>query len=79
MDWQPIETAPKDNKRLLYLARFNPDTGALEGIDWDGEWASDSESWEMPQVYWYWSSAHATVEEPTHWAYQEGPPPMTNP
>lgn len=73
--WQPIETAPRDNKRPLYLAAFN-DKGEMCSIDFDGAWESESESWEIPQVYYFWKSAYGTVEEPTHWAYQdEGPPP----
>lgn len=68
--WLPIESAPRDNKRLLYLARFNPDTGELQELDFDGIWESESESWEMPQVYYFWASA-CGIEEPTHWAYQD--------
>ena len=76
LGWQPIETAPKDNCRPLYLASFNSDTGELMALDWDGSWESESESWEIPQIYYYWASANGSVEEPTHWAYQDGPPPV---
>lgn len=72
-EWQPIETAPTDNKRLLYLATIVD--GRIIELDFDGIWESDSESWEMPQVYHYWASAKG-IEEPTHWAFQdEGAPP----
>lgn len=74
MQWHPIETAPQDNKRMLLLARFNPDTGELQELDFDGCWHSESESWELPEVYWYWASANGRVEEPTHWAYQDDEP-----
>ena len=67
--WQPIETAPKDNKRPLWLARFNDD-GTMQSFDYNGSWESESESWEMPQVYYYWASESGNVEEPSHWAYQ---------
>lgn len=77
VDWQPIETAPKDNKRPLYLARFN-DKGELVELDFDGSWESESESWELPQVYYYWASASG-IEEPTHWAYQDSTPPTGGP
>lgn len=73
--WLPIETAPRDNKRMLYLARFDDD-GRLEALDFDGIWHHESESWEMPQVYYFWASAHG-IEEPTHWAYQDEPLPST--
>lgn len=69
--WHPIETAPKDNKRPLYLAQFNTDTGELIDLDWDASWEAESESWEIPQVYYIWRSANGRVEEPTHWAYQD--------
>ena len=72
--WQPIATAPRDGVRPLYLARFS-DAGELQDIDFDGSWESESESWEISQVYWLWKSAFDRVEEPTHWAYQDGPPP----
>lgn len=71
--WHPIETAPKDNKHPLYLAQFNPDTGELIELDWDASWEAESESWEIPQVYYVWRSANDRVEEPTHWAYQNIP------
>lgn len=68
-EWQPIETAPKDNKIPLFLARFNED-GTLQSFDYDGIWDSDYESWEIPQVYYFWASANGNVEEPTHWMSQ---------
>lgn len=68
-EWLPIETAPKDNKRPLLIARFNDD-GTLQSIDHDAVWESDRESWEIPQVYYFWASAHGLVEEPSHWMYQ---------
>jgi len=72
--WQPIETAPQDNKRLLYLARFS-DTGQLMELDYDGIWDFWQESWEMPDICgWCWMSAKG-IEEPTHWAYQDEPLP----
>lgn len=67
--WQPIETAPKDNQRPLLLADFDA-AGRLKALDYDGAWRCERESWEIPQVYYYWSSAWGYVEEPTHWMYQ---------
>ena len=67
--WQPIETAPKDNKRPLWLARFNDD-GTMQSFDYNGSWEKESESWEMPEVYYFWASENGNVEEPSHWAYQ---------
>lgn len=70
--WRDIASAPKDNKRLLYFARFND--GKLQELDFDGIWQTENESWEMPQQYSYWASARG-IEEPTHWAYQDEPLP----
>ena len=67
--WQPIETAPKDNKCPLWLARFNDD-GTMQSFDYNGSWERESESWEMPEVYYFWASENGNVEEPSHWAYQ---------
>lgn len=73
--WQPIESAPKDNKRLLYLARFDGQ-GKLVELDFDGIWEYWSESWELPHINGYsWMSASG-IEEPTHWAYQDEPLPV---
>lgn len=66
--WQPIATAPKDNKHPLLLARFNDD-GSLQCWDHGGLWQQEQESWEMPQVYYYWASAEG-IEEPSHWMYE---------
>lgn len=42
--WQPIETAPKDNKRPLWLTRFNDDD-TTQSFDYNGTWESESESY----------------------------------
>jgi hypothetical protein len=73
-EWQPIETAPKDNKTPLYLARFDSD-GVLKELDYDGIWEYWEESWELSGINGYcWKSANG-IEEPTHWAYQRTAPP----
>lgn len=73
--WKPIATAPKDNKRALYLARFDSD-GKLQELDFDGIGEHWQESWEMPHIQGRdWCSANGIVE-PTHWAYQDEPLPL---
>jgi hypothetical protein len=67
--WRPIDTAPRDNGRLLYLARFDA-AGVLRELDHDGGWEVGRESAELPEPYGYWASNRG-IEEPTHWAYQE--------
>jgi len=74
-EWQPIETAPKDNKRPLYLARIDAQGKILE-LAHDAIWEYWQESWEMPHINGYAWESVGGIEEPTHWAYQdEGPPP----
>lgn len=78
-NWIPIEQAPKDNKRPLYLAQF-ASNGRLVELDWDATWEAESESWEMPQIYYIWRTANGRVEEPTHFAYMDEPlPPIKLP
>jgi hypothetical protein len=72
--WQPIESAPKDNKRLLYLARIVD--GKLIELDFDGIWEYWQESYELPHINGYAWFSDRGIEEPTHWAYQDGPPPL---
>lgn len=74
--WSPIRSAPKDNKRPLYLARFNED-GKLVELTFDGGWEYWQESWELPDINgWAWVSNDG-MEEPTHWAYQDQPIPQS--
>lgn len=72
--WRPMNTAPLDNRRPLVIATFEED-GSIRDIDFDAVWTSESESWEMPEVYWFWASAHGRIEDPTHWTYQDEPLP----
>lgn len=76
--WQPISTAPKNNDRLLYLARFNQD-GELVELDFDGIWEYWQESWEMAHINGYAWFSNDGIEEPTHWAYQDDVPPLIPP
>lgn len=71
-NWLPIDQAPKDNKRPLYIAQFSSE-GELIDLDFDAIWEAESESWEIPQVYYVWKSAYGRVEEPTHFAYMDSP------
>lgn len=75
--WKPIDTAPKDNKRSLYLARLD-DKGGIVELDFDGAWEYWEESWELSHINGYcWVSANG-IQDPTHWAYQDEVIPMTN-
>lgn len=75
MNWQPISTAPKDNNRPLYLARFNEDE-KLQELDFDGGWEYWQESDELAHINGFAWVSNGGIEEPTHWAYQDiGAPP----
>jgi hypothetical protein len=76
--WMPIETAPTDNERPLYLARFNED-GELVELDFNGAWEYWDESWEMSHINGYCWVSERGIEEPTHWAYQDEPIPYEAP
>ena len=68
--WQPIETAPKDNKRLLHLAQMS-EQGQVVAMDTNCIWEYWEESWEMPNINgWYWSGDN-TIDEPTHWRFMD--------
>lgn len=69
LGWQPIDTAPRDGKRPILIAQFN-EAGELVAVDWGAEWVGESESWELPHVYYYWASMNGNVDEPTHWMYE---------
>jgi hypothetical protein len=64
--WRPIETAPKDNKRPLYLAVF--DGRFMLGLDYGGLLNKDGE--------WRGSKFFRALIQPTHWAYQDEPIPQ---
>lgn len=64
--WQAIETAPKDNKRPLYLAEFDV-AGHLTIVDTYGHFDEIDETWE--------GNAFSDFS-PTHWAYQDEPIPQ---
>jgi hypothetical protein len=63
--WQPMATAPKDGRTRIIIAQFRG--SELVDIDFDAVLERESESWEMPEVYYVWKSAWGRIEEPTHW------------
>lgn len=65
--WQPIATAPKDNKRPLYFGSF--EDGELVDLHFEGYWSDSEERWRYGSGY----AAH-----PTHWAYQDEPIPQVS-
>jgi hypothetical protein len=63
MTWQPIETAPKDDKFTRILLRFDPPfSDSTEPGIAVGAWSDHG--WYLTCI-WASSSAH---REPTHWA-----------
>ena len=66
--WQPIKTAPKDNKRMLLLALFYE--GTMTDLDYGGRWMHNLPGWAMGCV---WFSVNG-IDKPTHWMYQPDSP-----
>lgn len=73
--WNPIQNAPTDNKRPLYLARIS-NNGTLIELDFDGAWEYWQESHEMPEVNGFGWTSNNGIEQPTHWAFQDEPLPI---
>lgn len=71
LTWQPIETAPKDGKHNLILARLYHD-GTVVEMDFEGSWGSYRDG-PNDDFCWGWVS-FGGIEEPTHWIYQPAPP-----
>jgi hypothetical protein len=72
MTWQPIATAPKDRKVLLYFPRDNI------GVEC-GQWNKDEYA-KRPRPYWMgdcwrlWGVAAYRGLQPTHWMPLPEPP-----
>ena len=69
MNWQPIETAPKD-RPLLLLVQMRKKHGRPSVFPLSGEWVND---------HWVIFNADWAIQrvEPTHW--QLLPPPFMTP
>jgi hypothetical protein len=72
VQWQPIDAAPKDNKRPLLMARFV--NGELCAVDFNGRWEFFDDGGEDHHIQsgYAWTTEQ-DIGEPTHWAYQDGP------
>ena len=74
MNWQPIETAPKDRLLMLYV----PETTQWGPRPWIGMWSYTNGDWSIdtPFVVNKKSLCACGLEkQPTHW--QPLPPPPT--
>jgi hypothetical protein len=76
-EWQPIQTAPADGQRPLYLARLD-NQGRIIELDYNCIWLHydqvEVDGHILPEGY-NWNSA-CGIEFPTHWAYQDKSPPI---
>lgn len=53
IDWQPIETAPKDRAPLiLFTQGSTPHTGSYWVGAWEGYWMEDVECREIHPTHW---------------------------
>ncbi len=66
MDWQPIDTAPKDGRKFLFAEKG----GRIQVGRFDSQWG------EIPEVYVCLTSMggwHPSID-PTHWMPLPDPP-----
>jgi Protein of unknown function (DUF551) len=73
VEWQPIETAPKDGSAILL---YSPKHGTVEG-GWD-QVDGGGHPENGPSIYW-WASRYVVFEDgpydaPTHWMPLPAPP-----
>jgi hypothetical protein len=71
MDWQPIETAPKDAPVLLF-GMTNPDERMVrfkKPVVFSGYWESLDEAWCAHGSHW-----DGPFFQPTHWMPLPAPP-----
>jgi hypothetical protein len=77
-DWQPIETAPKDGRKILLLEPFEYKDDYSECLSigfWGSGYLKNPKRW----CNWHDSGDHycdyfASVYNPTHWAELPEPP-----
>lgn len=73
MDWQPIETAPKDGTAILtVVAGFEPSVSQWVDRKVKARWCIDPETF-MEQAHfeeYFWNTRY----EPTHWMPLPAPP-----
>lgn len=69
MKWNKIDSAPKDGKQNLILARFD-ENGLLVELDFNGTWGCYRDGPNGDDyLYFGWLSEFG-IEEPTHWMIQ---------
>lgn len=77
--WQPIETAPKDGRKVLVYVKGDslyPTAASFKSREY---WQSNYDDPEYMEEGWYWafgypSDFHEEVIEPTHWMPLPQPP-----
>lgn len=73
LEWQPIETAPKDGTQMLCVAPFTkPDGGTTWAFPFYGvaQWAEADPDFPKSVAGWFWPYA----TRPTHWLPLPTPP-----
>lgn len=70
MNWQPIETAPRDGTDILVCVTYNGPAGEWETAQWV-DWARDDLVWPN-----YWRHIEIPFP-PTHWQPLPAPPEAT--
>ena len=75
MDWQPIETAPRDGTPILIFDPTKSSHDQIDGLRFDdaryaiGYWRVWKENGE-----WMWGNRNSAYNSPTHWMPLPDPP-----
>lgn len=81
MEWQPIETAPKDGTRILlleagnvYLGLWDSNFGISEIYDPEADQYVNRPAWTDGTVKSWGYEEQNEIEQPTHWMPLPDPP-----
>ncbi len=75
MNWQPIETAPKDGTNILvYDPPSEYYSGGIFIVFWDREYKRSSKTWCVICSEDGETGSWATISHPTHWMPLPEPP-----
>ncbi|MEP3857278.1 MAG: hypothetical protein ABJM39_09575 [Porticoccus sp.] len=65
MQWEPIETAPKDGTRIIVWGAYSYTKGKYECGEYEASWNAYEQQWDTPIGPGY--------GEFTHWRHSEKP------
>lgn len=81
MNWQPIETAPKDGTWILVSGGRTDDEGDdrdVAVVQWTNYLNGETTEWHW-QFAWYEGGYYGLYKNPTHWMQLPDPPTPSTP